>query len=170
MCYTVISAHNFFHRRDNMRMYYFNLSFLNYKAWRISHAMSHHLYPNSLHDMEIALFEPILCWFPDANVKGIFQRYASWIYSPIIYTFICLDQLVKRVIFSMASRTNQFEMSDCFPLIVPISMVLFGTMNVLVVLRIWLEIVMVSSFAFGLIGLNAGHHHPDVIHEGDKLR
>lgn len=96
LCWTVISAHNFFHRRDNFRMLYFNLSFFNYKEWRISHALSHHLYPNSLHDMEISFFEPFLCWIPNANTKGFIQRYLSWIYSPIIYASMCLDQLVKR--------------------------------------------------------------------------
>lgn len=96
MCYTIISAHNFFHRRDNFRMLYFNLSFFNYKEWRITHAMSHHLYPNSLHDMEVSFFEPFLCWIPNPNTKGFVQRYLSWIYSPIIYAALFLDQLVKK--------------------------------------------------------------------------
>lgn len=170
MCYTIIAAHNFFHRRDNIRMYYFNLAFLNYKEWRLSHAMSHHLYPNSLHDMEIVLFEPILCWLPNRNVKGFVQRYLSWIYSPIIYTFICLDQLVKRTIFSFTSRKNLFEASDCIPFILPVLMLLASSSNILTVFRIWFQIILVNSFVFGLVGLNAGHHHPEVLHEGDKLR
>lgn len=170
MCYTIIAAHNFFHRRDNIRMYYFNLAFLNYKEWRLSHAMSHHLYPNSLHDMEIVLFEPILCWFPNRNVKGFVQRYLSWLYSPIIYTFICLDQLVKRTLFSLTSRKNLFEASDCIPLVLPVLMLLTSSSHILTVLRIWLQIILVNSFVFGLVGLNAGHHHPEVLHEGDKLR
>lgn len=169
MCYTVISAHNFFHHRDNFRMLYFNLAFFNYKEWRISHAMSHHLFPNSLHDLEITLFEPLLCWFP-SPLKSIAQRYVSWIYSPIIYTFMCLDQLVKRVIFSMTSNKNLFQYSDLVPLILPITMILFGNSNLFIVFRVWLQIILVNSFLFGLIGLNAGHHHPDNVHEGDKVR
>lgn len=106
MCYTVISAHNFFHRRDNFRMLYFNLSFFNYKEWRISHAMSHHLYPNSLHDMEVSFFEPFLCWIPNANTKNFAQRYLSWIYSPVIYAALFLDQLVKRWADSHAEIPN----------------------------------------------------------------
>lgn len=96
LCYTIISAHNFFHRRDNFRMLYFNLSFFNYKEWRITHALSHHLYPNSLHDMEVSFFEPFLCWIPGPNTKGFVQRYLSWVYSPIIYAALFLDQLVKK--------------------------------------------------------------------------
>lgn len=170
MCYTIISAHNFFHRRDNFRMYYFNLSFFNFKEWRISHAMSHHLYPNSLHDMEMALFDPFLCWFPNEKMKGFSQRYLSWIYSPIIYTFVCVDQLVKRFVFSCSSRTNLFERSDLVPIVVPVFMLMFGNLNLVIVIKIWMQIILVNSFIFGLIGLNAGHHHPDRLHDGDKVR
>lgn len=169
MCYTIISAHNFFHRRDNFRMMYFNLSFLNYKEWRISHAMSHHLFPNSLYDLEIVLFEPILCWIP-SPMKTFTQRYFSWLYSPIVYTFLFLDQLFKRIVFSIASKKNRFETSDAIPLIVPFAMHLCGDANLFHVLTVWLQIILTSSFIFGWIGLNAGHHHPDIVHEGDKVR
>lgn len=170
MCYTIIAAHNFFHRRDNFRMYYFNLSFFNFKEWRISHAMSHHLYPNSLHDMEMALFDPFLCWFPNATMKGFTQRYLSWIYSPVIYTFLCVDQLVKRFAFSCASKTNLFERCDLVPLVIPVAMLMFGNLNLVIVIKIWMQIILVNSFIFGLIGLNAGHHHPNRLHDGDKVR
>lgn len=94
LTWTVISAHNYFHRKDNFRMTYFNLTFLNYKEWRISHALSHHLYPNSLFDLEITLFEPFLCWIP--KTKNFIQRYISWIYGPILYGILCFDQIVIR--------------------------------------------------------------------------
>lgn len=168
MCYTIISAHNFLHRRDNFRMFYFNLSFFNYREWRISHALSHHLYPNSLHDLEVTLFEPFLCWIP--NIKGFAQRYLSWIYSPIVYTFMCLDQLVKRIVFSVLNKKNLFEKSDVIPLVVPTFMFFFGDSSVFTVLKVWLQIILANSFIFGFIGLNAGHHHPDRVHEGDRLR
>lgn len=169
LCYTVISAHNFFHRRDNFRMFYFNLSFFNYKEWRVSHAMSHHLFPNSLHDMEVALFEPFLCWIP-SPMKGFVQRYLSWVYSPVVYAVMCLDQLVKRIVFSISSKKNMFESSDAIPLVLPLFMIIFGTHNPFTILKVWLQIILVKSFVFALVGLNAGHHHPDNVHEGDKIR
>lgn len=169
LCYTVISAHNFFHRRDNFRMFYYNLSFFNYKEWRISHSMSHHLFPNSLHDMEVSLFEPFLCWIPNP-MKGFTQRYLSWIYSPVVYAFMCLDQLVKRIVFSISSKENLFERSDLVPLALPLVMIIFGNPNPFTVLKVWIQIILIKSFLFGLIGLNAGHHHPDILHEGDKIR
>lgn len=151
-------------------MFYFNLSFFNFKEWRISHALSHHLYPNSLHDMEMSLFEPLLCWLPNPKVKGFAQRYLSWVYSPVIYTFMCLDQLVKRAFFSFTTKTNLFETSDLVPLIVPVSMFIFGSSSIWIVAKVWMQIVLINSFMFGLIGLNAGHHHPDNVHDGDKVR
>lgn len=169
LCYTVISAHNFFHRRDNFRMFYYNLSFFNYKEWRISHSMSHHLFPNSLHDMEVSLFEPFLCWIP-SPMKGFTQRYLAWIYSPVVYAFMCLDQLVKRIVFSISSKENLFERSDLVPLALPLVMIIFGNPNPFTVLKVWIQIILIKSFLFGLIGLNAGHHHPDILHEGDKIR
>lgn len=169
MCYTVISAHNFFHRRDNFRMYYFNLSFFNFKEWRISHSMSHHLYPNSLHDLEVALFEPLLCWIP-SPMKTVGQRYISWIYSPVIYTFVCLDQIIKRIVFSFTTKKNHFQSNDLVPLVIPFAMIVLGNSNPFTVFKVWIQIILANSFIFHLIGLNAGHHHPDIVHEGDKIR
>ena len=42
------AAHNFFHKKDHWRMYYFDLSLLSSYEWRISHAISHHLFPNTI--------------------------------------------------------------------------------------------------------------------------
>lgn len=41
-----------------------NLSLLNFTDCRVSHAMSHHLYPNYYYDLEISTFEPWLQWIP----------------------------------------------------------------------------------------------------------
>lgn len=94
--YTTICAHNFIHKRDNLRMYYFNFCFLNYRDWRIQHCLSHHLYPNSMHDLEVAVFEPFLCWTPNPS-KSAFQRYGSWIYSPLVYAFIFVHHYAQRL-------------------------------------------------------------------------
>lgn len=80
-----IGGHNFFHRRDNYRMWYFNLTFMSYRDWRIAHVLSHHFYPNSLLDVELVSHEPYLCYIPDQNVKNLVQRYVSYFYAPIFY-------------------------------------------------------------------------------------
>lgn len=92
----VITGHNYLHQRDNFRMIYFNLSFMSYRDWRISHALSHHMYPNSLHDVEVMLFEPILCWIPSEKVKNSVQRYVSWIYSFALYFLLYIAEFLKK--------------------------------------------------------------------------
>jgi Fatty acid desaturase len=56
------TSHNFLHQKDNWRMYLFNLSGLNYREWRVSHVLSHHMYSNTLHDYELYQFEPFIQW------------------------------------------------------------------------------------------------------------
>lgn len=40
---------------------------------------------------------------------------------------------------------------------------------VLLILKYWILILLSASFIFGVIGLNAAHHHPEVAHEGDAV-
>ena len=86
LLWLTIIAHNFFHQKDNWRMYCFNMSLLNVREWRISHAMSHHLYTNSFHDLEISMFEPFLQWMPKKKSKLL--KITSTLISPIVYTLL----------------------------------------------------------------------------------
>lgn len=169
LTWTTISSHNFFHRRDNWRMLPFNLSLMSYREWRISHAISHHLYTNSLHDLEISMFEPFLCWLPDPNRKNLMQRYGSWVYGPIIYFVLYFAEFVKRISTTF-TKNNHFYKDDFIPFILPLLMFTFGTHNLWIAVKMWLFIVASGSFIFSLIGLNAAHHHPKIIHDGDTLR
>lgn len=44
--------------------------------WRVSHILSHHLYPNTLLDIEISLHEPLLQFLPTEG-KSLVYRGAS---------------------------------------------------------------------------------------------
>ncbi|CAG7730263.1 unnamed protein product, partial [Allacma fusca] len=48
LTFCTISAHNFFHLRDTKRRYYFDLCLMSSLDWRISHAISHHMFPNTI--------------------------------------------------------------------------------------------------------------------------
>ncbi|XP_055634620.1 cytochrome b5-related protein [Toxorhynchites rutilus septentrionalis] len=171
MCvnWTIISAHNYFHQKDNWRMRLFNLSFFSYREWRISHAISHHLYPNSILDVEISFFEPILCWLPNPAIKGTFQRYGGWIYGPIVYAFILYSELLKRLIATIKTGKNSFFADDMIALILPTFMYLVESSCVWSVLKMWIYITLATSFFFGLVGKNAAHHHPEIFHAGDEI-
>jgi hypothetical protein len=43
----------------------------------VSHILSHHLYPNTLLDIEISMHEPLLQYLPVSG-KPIVLRLASW--------------------------------------------------------------------------------------------
>ena len=82
-----ISGHNYLHQRDTYRMYYINILFMNYRNWRITHALSHHLYPNSLLDFELTDMEPFFVYVPSKDAKNFVQRYVSYVYTPFVYCF-----------------------------------------------------------------------------------
>lgn len=167
--WTMISAHNYFHQKDNWRMRLFNLAFFSYREWRVSHAISHHHYPNSILDLEISHFEPLLCWLPNPNIKGSIQRFGAWIYGPIIYSLMFMLSFVTRMVETFKTGKNIFHADDLITLILPTFMILVDSSCVWSVLKLWIFIVMVASFCFGLIGLNAAHHHPEIFHSGDKI-
>lgn len=96
MTWVIITGHNYFHRKDNFRMTYFNLGFMSYREWRVSHALSHHLYTNSLVDMEVMWLEPMFVWLPNPNTKGFINQYISWIYGPIIYSLFFIVEFFKK--------------------------------------------------------------------------
>lgn len=81
---TSIAAHNYLHLRDNYRSYYLDMSMMSSKDWRITHVLSHHLYPNTLLDIEISQQEPMFQYLPQKQ-KGLIPRYLSYIYFPVLY-------------------------------------------------------------------------------------
>lgn len=171
MTWVIIAGHNYFHRRDNFRMRYFNLTFMNYREWRVSHALSHHLFTNSLVDMEVMWLEPLLCWLPNPLSKGLLNRYVSWAYGPFVYALFFVVDFLKRLIGTVTLGEMLFSISDAIPFALPAVMYTFvGDVSVAVVVQKWLTIVCLSSFMFAFTGLNAGHHHPDVFHDGDAVR
>lgn len=60
---------------------------------------------------------------------------------------------------------------EFLPFIIPIIMYLFGGEHSFVsAIKLFLITVLSGSFCFGIIGLNAGHHHQEIIHDGDAVR
>lgn len=184
LLWMLVAAHNFFHQKDNWRMLCFNLSLLNYREWRVSHAMSHHLYPNTYYDLEISMFEPFLQWIP--RPKTTVQKIFSPILSPVVWTLLIIHTGIARlmiskyndskIIFFLHCRTigyltkrEEFKWDHVIPLSIPIAMFYFGRPDFAIVIKLWLVMLTTCSFGVGVVGLNAGHHHPDVTHEGDEI-
>lgn len=169
LCWTTIVSHNYFHRRDNWRMYTFNLSMMNFCSWRISHALSHHIYPNSYFDLELSMFEPLVCWIPNPYIKSKMMRYLSIVTEPLTYCIAFPLQKTTRIVYSLFNN-NIMYWHDILPLSIPLAIFLFSDLSLFLSLRQWIFITMIASFAFCVIGLNAAHHDPEIYHEGDAAR
>ncbi|XP_043487730.1 cytochrome b5-related protein isoform X1 [Polistes fuscatus] len=167
LAWTTIIGHNYFHMRDNFRMYYFDISLMSSKDWRITHAMSHHLYPNTIWDYEIYVFEPLLNWLPNKS-KNALKICLGYIYTPIAYTLSFLLQGIKRY-YSVIWEYKTLEFRDTVPFFLPIVMSFFAP-NILIAIKTWIIIISISSILFNFIGLNAAHHHPNIFHDGDICR
>lgn len=92
--FQLVIAHNYFHRRDNFRMYGINFSMADYTMWRITHAMSHHLYTNSYYDLEISFLEPILQFLP--RRKSFAHKILAILITPIFYCLMTPISAVYR--------------------------------------------------------------------------
>nr|BAN20361.1 conserved hypothetical protein [Riptortus pedestris] len=162
LTFTTVCAHNFFHQRDNWRMYFFQLSLLSVRDWRISHAMSHHLFPNTLHDLEITMFEPWFQYLPRPD-KSFTARFFSLLYWPIVYLLILFAESISRLM------VDPDGLKELIPLVIPLSMILCNVPVITAVIW-WVLIIFMASFMFSLVGLNAAHHHPEIFHDGDEPR
>ncbi|XP_067213340.1 cytochrome b5-related protein [Linepithema humile] len=167
LTWTTVAAHNYFHMRDNFRMYYFDLSMISSKNWRITHVMSHHMYTNTMWDYEIYVAEPFLQWIPDKN-KSYLIAMISRIISPIVWMLLFTTEGLKRY-YSVFKEYRIFEFRDLVPFVLPLSMCFFAP-KILIAFKLWLIMILLSSALFGLIGFNAAHHHPDIFHDGDIYR
>lgn len=167
LTWTAIAAHNYFHMRDNFRMYYFDLSTLSSRDWRITHVMSHHMYTNTLWDYEVYVVEPFLQWIPHKN-KSFLTGMISKTISPFVWMFLFIDQIIKRY-YTIYKEQRAFQLRDFVPFALPLAMILVAP-KIIVALKLWLIMLLVSSTAFGVIGFNAAHHHPDIFHDGDVSR
>lgn len=59
---------------------------------------------------------------------------------------------------------------DLVPFTLPVLMYLLGNPNILIVLKFWLFIITMASLMYGIVALNAGHHHNEIFHDGDELK
>ena len=144
-------------------MYIFDLSFFSSHQWRISHALSHHLYPNTIYDFEISMLEPLFCFLPQK--KNFIQRHFVYIYIHIFYCLAIPIEVLKRFkgIVTGNIKLRPEYLLPLFPFV--ILLVINPSLDTF---YIWGTMHLASSFWFSFIGLIAGHHHPEIWHEGDQ--
>ena len=90
-------AHNYFHQANNWRMFYFDLTSLSSMDWRVSHALSHHLYTNTFYDWEISGMEPFMRFLPEPH-KNLVAKYTSPLLCHVTLPLFFLTQYIKNII------------------------------------------------------------------------
>ncbi|CAG0895921.1 unnamed protein product, partial [Darwinula stevensoni] len=157
-------AHNFFHMRDNVRMYVFDLSCFSSRDWRISHALSHHMFPNTILDAEITMPYPLFDYLPRAS-KGFLLKYLSRIYVHFLFPFFMPLDLVRRYL-NVAVGIQPLHPENLLPLAQLAILAFFR--RFWKGLSLWMWIHTSCSVVFASIGLTASHHHVDIFHDGDR--
>lgn len=68
------------------------------RDFRVSHALSHHLYPNTLMDLEISAFEPLVYWNPRKDKPFISKHFAllvECLYFPFAFSVLFITRWVS---------------------------------------------------------------------------
>jgi fatty acid desaturase len=167
LTFATIASHNFFHIKQNWRGYYWDLSLLSSYEWRISHSLSHHLYPNTIMDVEISMFEPTLEFLPKKE-KNFIHRHLAFLFTHWVYfsTFFQGFYFSWKKILTGKQKLRPVDALNWVQLLLLIIL----AQSVWGGFKAWMIIHAASSYLFLLIGLNAAHHHPDIFHDGDEAR
>ncbi|CAG9773967.1 unnamed protein product [Ceutorhynchus assimilis] len=168
LAFLSIAAHNYFHKRDNFRMYYFNFSLQTVREWRISHVLSHHLHTNTIDDFEISSWEPFLQYLPIE--KSPFQRFGQWFIAPLMWMTGFHRAIITRAKEYVKGRRNHVKTTDLVPFILPLFMYILSGETLLNTLIMWNFIIIIGSTHLFFVGLHAAHHHPEIFHDGDHPR
>lgn len=84
--------------------------------------------------------------------------------------FVIQTDLIFCSLLNPSDEGYKIRKTDLLPFLIPACMYLFGGTTLLYTLLMWGWIVFFSSFHFGVVGLNAAHHHPNIFHDGDTPR
>jgi len=71
--------------------------------------------------------------------------------------------------YTLYKEHGVLDVRELIPFLLPLMMSLV-TPNITIALKLWLMILLISSSIFAMIGFHAGHHHPDIFHDGDIFR
>ena len=153
-------------------MYVWDLGLLSSYEWRITHAISHHGYTNSILDFEISMVEPMIDYRVYATKSFWHRSHLSLLCSLIMLPLILFIELIKRII-SISIGHQKLRLENLLPLFQLIAMRLLitppsGGDGWMTALLLWFT--MHASCSLSLVlgdGLISAHHHQNMFHPGD---
>jgi len=160
-------AHNFFHQADKKawRRFYFDFSLLSHRDWRISHAISHHLYTNSYSDIEVSGIEPFINFLP--MEKNFAQHTLIHIYLYPILFLAFFSEFVKRLFFIFTGE-QKVLVENLIPVCQFLFLYMFNDFRFAFLL--WFFVHSIAGFWLIITSVTTTHHHPELYHAGDIPR
>ncbi|KAF2892877.1 hypothetical protein ILUMI_13294 [Ignelater luminosus] len=167
---TIVAAHNYSHQRDNLRMHYSDFCMEKSRDWRILHILSHHLFTNTIADLQAYGLEPLIITYPQK--KPFMAKYGSWFYLPFLlwptrYPLQSISRLHKLIFVWKGEKIN---LVDYTPYSLPFLMYFLGSQSLFTTIMMWEFILAVGGFIFGAIAFTSSHFHPDIFIDGDTAR
>lgn len=78
-------------------MYLFDISLMNSQRWRITHGQIHHMFPNTLLDIELTQFEP-MAYFTPVKTNRIYPYFSATI-MPFLGLVMTIGDNIKVITF-----------------------------------------------------------------------
>ena len=92
----------------------FDLTGYSSYEWRISHAISHHTFPNTMIDYEVSMIEPFLMTFDENKLqKNWIQKNLVVFYFPALFFFPVVVDSLKRI-FNLLTKKTSFLKTNLF--------------------------------------------------------
>ena len=162
------AAHTFIHQKVQWRCYYMDFSPASSLNWRISHSLSHHLFPNTVQDLEVSLFAVFVDFL--TREKNFYYRCIAHLTMILLGPTAFLIEAVKTHIDAFLEkeplRWERFIVLVEFLIIWETS----PSSSLSESLVLFLVLHSAASFYYISVGTTSGHHHPESYHDGDKLR
>eukprot|EP01125_Pyxidicula_operculata_P001858 TRINITY_DN1172_c2_g1_i1.p1 TRINITY_DN1172_c2_g1~~TRINITY_DN1172_c2_g1_i1.p1 ORF type:complete len:467 (+),score=39.87 TRINITY_DN1172_c2_g1_i1:90-1490(+) len=157
-------GHNYLHQKETKLKYIFDLTLCNSYEWRLSHAISHHLYTNSQLDFEIEGLEPF-AWYLSSAKRPLSPGILSMAYYQVFFALtIVMDYFTTFIVIPL-KHPQSFRIEKLIP-IVQLIFLTIGTRSLTTGVGLWF--VMHSLNSFWLLSTSfCVHHQPDSWHDGD---
>ena len=148
-------GHNFVHHKESIYRYFLLLVGFTHREWQIMHCISHHLYPNTELDYEIAAFEPLGYYLRSMPKNNMFNKF----FIEFLLVFLQpINMAMKLLVLPVIKQTTP-DLLYSFPLLI----LLFATLvnnSFIVGLKLYLVIYCFFSFLLMKV-LFCGHRVQD---------
>lgn len=74
-------------------------------------------------------------------------------------------------LYTVMTYGYKMYLDEFLPFVVPLAMWLFGgDYPLMITLQMYGIMLVAGGLFYGIVAIHAGHHHPNVLHDGDAIR